>query len=486
MKKVIKMFSKESVMKLKDPVSWYTALGVGIFASLAILPQAKGELVYENDEKPVLQEQSEGGVVEAPTGATGTVRSVEDRDLTRHVLENAEKAQATVSKNEVASVGSTEFQNLSKSELMRRERMREELKNEDVLQERLEELRLRDERKRTEQIIGSQSISGAIETLSGNTAMQQSPSLQTQTADTLTANGARVTEFVVPPVTERPGQQAMEAPKQINVAQMSMGTSGVVSNNGAAQAANTSVASTQIDTDKTVISIQPRAGLANMLGSNYYNVRPRYSAGIGLGVGASDNLSFELGYTFSEFGVALNSTNPFVLNYQAWSNSLGYSANLETVAMKQNVADAGLKLHFLGSDAKLRPFIGGGAAYSRSYINYDQKILSALSQGGLQGLGRDYEISQFLGYLSSGLDVRMGRTVTFGAVFKYYSVLSSRENQNLNNMALYGAYPYYNNYNYNPYGAYYSGLPDADKQLVGGSLANASFYSAMAGVTFIF
>jgi hypothetical protein len=246
--------------------------------------------------------------------------------------------------------------------------------------------------------------------------------------------------------------------------------------------------STAVDSssgEKTSFQVQPRAGIANLSGVSYYDIRPHYSAGIGLGVGISNHVTFDAGFQFSEYGVAMNSSNPYIANYQAWAATQGYNSTFESVAMKQNIVDAGFKVHVLGSEARLRPFLGGGAAYSKSFVNYDSRILAILNQSGLQQLGRDYEISSYMGYLSTGLDVRVTSSISVGATFKYYRVLSARENQKFNNAAMsnpYGA----SAYGYVPYGSYYNSLQDTDKQMVGGSLAQSSVYSILGGVTFTF
>lgn len=435
-----------------------TAIGAAVIASMSLLPRAFGDLVLE-----------------APAQAASESRESE-REGTRQVIGASEKAQATVQAEAapapvvvhtapahitapgttvtVAQVTTpaTEVQNLTKAELMRRERIRSELKNEDILQERLEELRLRDENRRTEQLLGS----GAVP--SGGESVAQAPVQE---------------QVVVPPVTDRPGQPAVAPTGSPALAMASTGTQTDAVTVSHAQA-------TVLDSEeKTQLTLAPRAGLSSMNNSSGYNLQSRYTAGIGLGVGVSDTVTFELGYQFSEYGVAMNSSNYYVQMLQA------YNPTYETLALKQNVVDAGLKVHVLGSDAKLRPFVGGGAAYSKSYINYDQRIITSLTQAGLQNMARDYELSSYLGYLSTGLDVRLTKRIAVGAVFKYYTVLTARENQNLNNAAFTGYSPYYYGYG-GGYAASYYTSPDVEKAVVGGSLSRSSFYSILAGVSFTF
>lgn len=419
------------------------AIGAGLIASFAFLPAVRAELVYEND-----------------------VQRVEDRGLVRQNMAVAERVNSTVQVQQVPiaqtpvvvsatpaivqpmvqqSAHTPEVENLTKSEMVRRERVRQELRNEDILSERLEELRLRDEKRRTEELLTGQSVE-PTNAMAGIKTQQQ--------------------EVVVAPITERPVVQQMAAPVAAPVVQQAQVTTTTIA---PAVPSNGSVFSE----DKTLVYIHPNAGLSNYNNTTYYDVKGRYSCGVDLGVSVSDNLSFELGYMFSEYGVSLNSTY--------WNNVVPYNGSYEYLAMKQNVADAGLKLHFLGLDAKFRPFIGGGASYSKSFINYDQKYLNYYNQSAPY-MARDFELSTFMGFLSSGFDVRVGKGIMVGAMFKYYTVLSYRQNENINNQMFYGNNPWY----WGQYANAFNALPDAQKQDLSNSVADANFYSITGGVSFFF
>ena len=202
---------------------------------------------------------------------------------------------------------------------------------------------------------------------------------------------------------------------------------------------------------------------------------------------ATDNFSFELGYTYNEYGVSMASNNPFVLYRQQTATMYGSPAVFESVAMKQNVIDAGLKVHLLGVDSKLRPFIGAGGSYSKSFINFDQRVLADMNRYYGRNISPDYEVSGFLGYVSGGMDVKVAKNISVGAEFKYYAVLTARENSNFSNY--YGAM-------YQP--GYYGLVPGAwgvnpmnsmvgsDPAIAGGSLARSNFYSILGNVSFTF
>jgi outer membrane protein W len=289
-------------------------------------------------------------------------------------------------------------------------------------------------------------------------------------------------QTVTPPVTERPG----EAPAKGRQAAAASGVAGATGPSGASQLAgvasqnpaDASVIAASMDLekpkDKSVFYVMPRAGLGAMSSQGGYDVNARFAGGLALGVATSDYLSFELGYTYAEYGVNIASGNPFVQQLQSMQYPYGGNANANTLTLKQNVVDAGVKLHLLEPASRIRPFLGGGAAWSKGFINYDQRILNALKQNPYfanSPLTSDYEMTSYMGYLSGGLDVKMNQSITLGLMAKYYAVLSSNENSQLLNYAF-----------YNP--GYAGQAPE--KQMVGGSMGKTNFFTLMAGMSFAF
>lgn len=466
---------EQGVMQMKNlnPSHWGVVFGVGFLTSASLIQNVNAELVYEDSVQ---------------SGDSGQLSRVDERDTLRQTMSSAEKMQATLSDQSAASSvnqtaqfppvptapvnsspsnvvyvnsqsqsqssshqsqDSTEVQNMSRSELLRRERIRTEVKNEDLLQERLEELRLKDEQGRADQLIG-----GAHLPSSPQVVISSSPS-----------NTMPQEQVIVSPVTDHPGQAAsrpssnrVEGQTQDQYSH-SYGTTAMTSD------------FPEYSEDRTMVEVQPRFGLSDILGSlnGYYNVRPRFSTGISLGVASSENVSFDVGYTYSEFGVVMGNYNPYIY-YVA--NPYMVPQRSETIAMKQNLVDVGMKLHLLSSSSRIRPFLGGGAGYSFSYINYDQNLLNQ-NPYLRQWLGQDYEVKSFLGFLSGGVDVRVSRGVSLGVVGKYYNVLTSREQGFINNALLWGGYSV-------------AGSSDAEKQYVGGTLARTNFYTLMGSVSFNF
>ncbi len=415
-------------MRFLDRRNWSLALGAGILASIAVLPQARAELVFDSELQP------------------NGVAPMEERETARQVLSSSQKAHATL---QAASAGAdsavqgatVEVQNMSKSELLRRERLRAELKNEDILQERLEELRLRDEKRRTDEVLGH--------------APQPELALAAPMKE----------EIVAAPVTDRPGQPTV-AP------------AGVMASPVSDQVAVSRASAESSTEDKLVFSVMPRGGLSGMVNTNGLDVQGRYSAGLGIALGVSDNLTFEIGYAFSEYGVSLPWSNPYAQNFMATSGI--YNPSFPTLAMKQNVFDAGLRIYLLGPDSRLRPFIGAGAGYAKSFLNSDSRLQDLSGQFGYRN--PDYDVSSFLGILSAGLDVRLTKNISVGALFKYSAVLTARENQGL-------PYGYFTNGLYSPVGYglnYMNPMVERDKQVAGTSLSRSGFYTIMGGVNFSF
>ncbi|MCC7440995.1 MAG: hypothetical protein IT285_05155 [Bdellovibrionales bacterium] len=416
---------------------------LGLLAGLAMLgTSARAELVFDG-------EAAAAAPAAAAPQAAGEV--TEERSALRSVLETSERAQTP---DTYGAAQAPAVENMTKAELLRRERMRKELQNEDLLQTRLEELRLRDEARRSQELLGGAPVGGQPAAAPAPAAAP----VETQVI------GDAATPVATDMVVTSQAQAAAPAAGQPAAAPaVLVATVGPAEVGGYAED----------EEETTRISIMPRGGFADMTSSEY-DLQGRFSAGVGAGVEVSDNLTFELGYAYSEFGVGMQSTDFQVYMLQQ------YDRNPEPVVLKQNVIDAGLKMSLLGRDSKLRPFLGGGAAYSMSFVNYDDRYLQYKKAMG--ETAQDYEVSSFLGYLSTGFDLRLSKSISVGAIFKYYAVLTSRENQSLNNM---GAFYGYNPYAY-PYGGTMAYGQDADKQGVSGSLARSNFYSVLAGLSFTF
>ncbi len=431
------------------------AMAAALLAALQAFT-ARAELVYENQSAeeasseegaPMVQRESERDVLAVAQAARDTVRST----LQSRPIPQTTGAVYAATEADVSPVA--EVEHLSKSELIRRERMRQEMRNEDILQERLEELRLRDEKRREQEILGSRAVTPADSITQSQNAPVQAPVMKEEVLA-----GAPIQ--ALEPVAPAPQMQAVQMSAEGSQAPIYVSPAGATTSVSALDSAT--------QDEKITISVAPRGGLSTMSNVSGYDVQSRFSAGVDLGVAVSDHVSFGVGYSFNEYGVTLTSSNPWVYNLQ-W-----YTGTKEALAMKQNVVDANLKLHLLGPDARLRPFIGGGAAWSKSFINYDQRIIDGLYQSGLSNLARDYEVYSILGSLSTGLDIRITKNISVGAQFEYFTVVTSRENQSLNNAAF---------YNYYGYSAAYA---DADKQVLGGSLARSAFYTVTGGLNFTF
>jgi outer membrane protein W len=480
-------------LKMKSKKSWKQIISVGlaasVIASVGMLPVARGELVYEPEVSPA---------------APPAVRA-DDRDQMRTALQSSEKAKATVQSVQAApaqqvqqvqmvqpvqpvqqvqaapvqqlysvttpaqviaapvaapqAVSATDapqvdVQSLSKAELMRRERTRTELQNEDLLQERLEELRLRDEKRRTDQLLGQEP--GAQQ------AGEANMSVAAPTAPT--------TQGVAAPITDHPGQYvAAPVPTQVQATNQGPEAAAYGNYTPGAQAqiaggqSVTTMSASDLDKDDHVkFSMSPHAGVSIMNTNSAFDVTGKVAAGFTLGMGISDNVTFELGYTYAQYGIGLGDSSSY--------GSYGYAGNTDTYQLNQNVFEAGLKLDLLGPDSKFRPFVGGGGGYAKSYLNFPSSVTQYYQTAGYNN--PDFDSSDFLGYVEAGFDAKISKQISVGMVAKYYKVLSDDENQNLN----------YGNF----YSGSYGGGMNPTQAIAGTQLAQSSFYSLLADVSFAF
>lgn len=330
----------------------------------------------------------------------------------------------------------------SRADLLRRKRIREEVQNEDKLQARLEELRLKEEQERAVLVDNLES--------SKHTETKVAVMLPgTTTGAPIYPDGAPVGSYVAQHSSNR--------------------------NNYSGS-----------------IGVSPRLGMAGLTGVQRYDVNVNFATGIGVDVTLDEHFSMEVGWTFSQYGLNLNSADPFVryLNaYNTYSNK-----NFETLRFNQNIFDLGFKAHLLDTYSTFRPFIGMGGAFAKGFVNYNKKILRQLERDDyyrLSGGTQDYELSQWLGYVQAGIDIQVNDSIAVGAVFKFYKVLTSDEKGKINNYAFCNGGCYGNGPNYmypSPYSYYdpYQGSSGTqfDKEMASGSLADANFWQALMTVTF--
>lgn len=305
---------------------------------------------------------------------------------------------------------------LTRSELIRRERIRKEMQAEDVLSARMESLRLRDEERRVQSLI------------------------QADTQGTVVA-GIPAQQQVV--VTSQAAPIAVSAaPEQISVAPV------------------TAIVDATASEDDFRIALSPRGGIANINTqyNPYMTVMPFYAFGGNLS-GYSGRFAFDLGYTYSLYGISMPSMNPMVTPLQ-YQYSQFRNNPLES---KQHLFEAGMKFFVTPPSAKFRPFAGGGVGYARSMINYSQGLQNILGQYGLQMYGQDYLLEQYLASVSAGAELRLGNSFSVGFTGKYSFVLNARETQPI-------------------YGFYGTPIQDFDKMAVANSIAQAGFYSLQLGL----
>lgn len=223
-----------------------------------------------------------------------------------------------------------------------------------------------------------------------------------------------------------------------------------------------SIAKIEKKSSERKVRVAPLFG-RTMIGSNYYNIDSRYTAGFEIEMDLDSNFSLALGYAYSQYNIGLASSSPFVGFYQPY----GYNyQNSQTLGYNQNVFTGIARLYLMPSEKKFRIFGGAGAGYNLGYLNYRQTNNGyGYQYYGYNNGVNDYEVKSWLGILNAGATLNVSDSVSIGADFRYALVFSSSENAPLNNYA-FG----YNGFNYGTTG---------DQAVVGGSLANENFYSIL-------
>ena len=473
---------------MRDNILIKVCVATAILAvSATIAKPAKAELVYDDNKQGQVEERettrevirsSERNADRQRETAPEAVRPAavpQVQVITNNTSSSDAGADASVTAPQTVrtSANADAETTVSRSENLRRERMREELKNEDALQERLEQLRLRDEKRRADRVLSDKDEAAvAPAPVPAPYVMAPAPGQWGPSASAATPPPAAVAptppapvnvtdvtveeEVVTTPVTEKSNR------KKGRHGRRAESEEAIITTDDSYVA--TSRASTDLsaeDPDKTQIMVVPRFGLANMKNDGSLTVSSKFTAGIGAEIMATENLSFELAYSYAEYGVDAASNYTYYL--PTYANSLTF---------KQNVFEGELKFHLLGRDSKIRPFIGGGAAYSKGFVNYSDDVFSAMRQYGFNLNSPDYEISSFLGVISAGLDVKISKTVSIGGAFKYYNVLSSSGSEKLYVPAYYTGYG--------------PGQGDFTKNNAGGQIAQSGFYSITATAAFSF
>jgi len=173
---------------------------------------------------------------------------------------------------------------------------------------------------------------------------------------------------------------------------------------------------------KSGISIAPKAGLST-ISNDAYDITSKFALGVGLGFDVSDNVGVELGYAYSENALKLNYVpGAYGATYNAYTTS-------RELVYKSNTFDIGMKLYLSGLDAKVRPFVGAGMAYTVGFVNYDARTLSELQASGANLRTNDYQLNQFQGALQTGLELKIGTNVSIGATYKLLKPLNSNESE---------------------------------------------------------
>ncbi|MBI3544742.1 MAG: outer membrane beta-barrel protein, partial [Deltaproteobacteria bacterium] len=262
----------------------------------------------------------------------------------------------------------------------------------------------------------------------------------------------------------------------------------------ASSASGVSVAQVAPADDKadegTRISVQPRFGTSSVTNS-IYDVSAKFATGFSLGVDLSDYITIEGGYTYASYSLGAGNS----ISYSPGFNTQSY---LQTVNLNDNMIDAGVKAYIMGPKSRIRPFVGGGLGYRKGYVNYDDRTQSYLKQFN-QYAAQDVEISGFAGYVETGIEFKVTKSISLTGTFKYFNMLSSKQSNPLDPNAFlnqngYGYYGYNGGLAPGYYGGGLSGTTAAGgygynndtRSQASNALAQNNFYQLMAGIQISF
>ncbi len=333
---------------------------------------------------------------------------------------------------------------VSSSEIIRRERLMQELKNEDLLQTRIEQLRLEQEMERTKHIVNSTNPMG-------------------------------VSEASVPAPQGHQAVPVVEA------------SSNTVKSESASDEQESGMS----------VSLRPKGGMAFMMDDGPFKVNSKGSVGVELGLDFTSHVSLDLGYSYNMYGVnapvsgaygygagsAYGFNNYYnYLNQNIYGNNGQNGNNRSTLNMNQNVFELSMRVAITSKGSKVRPYITGGMAYSRSFINYDEQLKDYLRQYNPNG-GDDYKLTAVSGVIGAGVDLTLSKTISFGVQGKYYLPISTNEDGAIYPEAYYSNYG--SSYGYGRFNGYRNSyfannLANADKQRVASQLGYSSFYTVQA------
>jgi opacity protein-like surface antigen len=274
-------------------------------------------------------------------------------------------------------------------------------------------------------------------------------------------------EKVVKPITEATDDSYGMSAAPVSAKKDDKAVRAIVQDELASYQSSTNISVAPVDvkaeaasSEATRVSITPRAGLS-AISNDFFEMRNQYSLGAGVGFDVSDHVALDLGYTFANYQVGLRNA-PVYGGFQL--NQLTY---------KSNTIDAGVRFYLTGVDSKVRPFLGGGLAYSIGYVNYNRNMM----YNPYLNSGQDYQLNQFQGALQAGIDFKISSGISIGLTYKLMRPLSTSETQN----------GLYTSAFYNPYGMGMGGaFIDPTKQAVRYSLRDSTTQMFLIGASVTF
>ena len=230
----------------------------------------------------------------------------------------------------------------------------------------------------------------------------------------------------MPPMADAPAPRAKSRVESEEIMTTQSGAESRTENRSANSKVKTSNISTAEDTfgvateerQSPAFYASPFAGYSSPIGNDSADSEPKFTLGAKLGLLISNNMLVEIGYTRAETNFSNPRIRPNIYSYGL--------AGASVFNLTQNIFSGGARFFILGRDSRVRPFMGGGASYSREYLNYTTAYAQA-SNNSTQ-FTSDLILNQFRGYGEIGAEVAITRTIVASASFQFNGVISSGTN----------------------------------------------------------
>lgn len=296
----------------------------------------------------------------------------------------------------------------SKAESLRKARQGAEISTEQKIVEKLEESRLKEEQDRADRLFGNKLDSSAQKQLDeAAKAQSQGPVAPAPVVAPVAPAPAQVTiekvEIIQPAPVPAPEIKSVEVVKETPAP---------------APAAAASISASQADVEEDETPSQKYYVSAALGAVNYdaSNVKGNFGGGVSVGMLVNERSSVELGFLYSNAFIDTFWEAPIYREMDQYDISFSAKYNILT--------------------GRIRPYVGGGAAYI--IRNYQQRLPMLNANGtvsSVAGPSEDQTDSVNL-MLMAGADFQVSETISIGAGVDYSTNIMNRSEINFQNYGI--------------------------------------------------